>query len=198
MTHLRLAIINKEALTASRSGSKFVSSPEDQIIKLGADKLVKCLLERGYEIWIASNQGEVAVGHEKNLEDAIAEMLFCNKLFCEKVGEHCFDAFLFCPDLEGNDCYFAEPHGANDWARQILNIGKTSGSSLRGKFRKPHPGMLLFAKEYVLKCSSYDLDLKLEDFLLIGDQEEDELAAIAAGARFVSIEEAIQKASKTT
>lgn len=106
-------------------------------------------------------QEKVVVSY-KTIEDAIEEMRFVLQLTGIEVG-------FFCPDMEGEELYMA-------FSDQLA--GKAYRSrNLRGKYRKPNPGMLLEISRWA--CIS-----DKSQRLMVGDRPEDQQAAEAAGFEF--------------
>ena len=153
-----------------KSGAKFISAPEDQKIIKGADKAIANYAALGYTIIGVSNQGGVGAGH-KSLSDCIAEQAETLKLLPQ------IQAIYFCPDFEGNNCWYVSP----DRNFQIRS------SKLRGKFRKPDAGMVVYA----LWCKP---EVELSNCLMVGDRFEDEAAAAAAGVQFLWAADWIEQA----
>ena len=104
--------------------------------------------------------GYVAQVRYKSIEDAYAEMVFAMEL----TG---IEAAFFCPDMAGEKLHIAFPDGTG---------GEASGfyRGLRGKYRKPEPGMLLAISTWA----------GLRPDLMVGDRPEDQAAAKAAGFTF--------------
>jgi histidinol phosphatase-like enzyme len=96
----------------------------------------------------------------KSIDDAYAEMEFALQL----TG---IEAAFFCPDMAGEKLHIAFPDGTE---------GEASGfyRGLRGKYRKPEPGMLLAISTWA----------GLRPELMVGDRAEDKAAAEAAGFAF--------------
>jgi D-glycero-D-manno-heptose 1,7-bisphosphate phosphatase len=175
-----LVILDKDGtLVKPESGGQFVQSPTDQELIPGVATRVRELSEQGASLVIASNQGGVAAGH-KSMQAAIQEMQYCLKLL--PVIEYAF----FCPDFEGNECVALQsnvdaPSDLASWQA----YKEIAVKDLVGQFRKPNPGMLLFAMRlYAPHCAK---------FVYIGDRPEDEKAAQAAGIRFLDAQSWLQK-----
>lgn len=177
----KLLILDKDGtLVAPKSGNTFVQSPEDQQLLPGVKQAIERYQSEGWVIVVASNQGGVEAGH-KTLEDAIAEMRYCMKLLRYICPDYRFTSgcpvweALFCPDFAGEQCWSVQ------WGLKAMPIHECEwiDSSLHGQFRKPNPGMILFAKSR----SQY------KDVLFVGDRDEDRLAAEAAGVQFMGAEQ---------
>lgn len=187
----KLAILDKDGtLTDPASGEKFVQHPQDQVLLPGVKEAVEKLVADGYTLVIASNQGGVAAGH-KSLDDAISEMYYCLSLLPEI--SHAF----FCPDFEGKNLWSC-PKLSQIYVKDTSNgttyfqVGADglpmmpeatlvsenknfTYHQLRGRFRKPGPGMLLSAQIWA----------GATDCRMIGDRPEDSQAAEAAGIPFL-------------
>jgi D-glycero-D-manno-heptose 1,7-bisphosphate phosphatase len=180
-----LVILDKDGtLVEPASGAEFVQSPTDQRLLLGVKERISELKELGATIVIASNQGGVAAGH-KSLADAIAEMRYCLELLPEiETGffAHTYEGDYFYAvgtGIEDNHChlgigdYLASAPALEDYSESELFALKSTGF-----FRKPQPGMLLFAMK----------DWADRDAIMVGDRPEDRDAAAAAGIPFVDAE----------
>jgi hypothetical protein len=88
-------------LVLPKSGNKFVQNPTDQILMVGAVEGCQRLIDAGYVLAIASNQGGIAAGF-KTLEEAATEMRYCLHLL--KGFNIDIKVAMFCPDFEGNRC----------------------------------------------------------------------------------------------
>lgn len=124
--------------------------------------------------WIFVHNGVKRKFQHKTVDMAIAEMQFAMKL----IGLE--DSALFCPDMEGKQCWHV--HTTNEGeSRHIAHPLHTNKNceQLLGLFRKPNGGMLSHLKAH------YSTTWSENHFLMIGDREEDRLAAQAAGFEFV-------------
>lgn len=62
---MKLAILDKDGtLVLPKSGNTFVQNPTDQILMFGAIEGCQRLIDAGYVLAIASNQGGVASNHK--------------------------------------------------------------------------------------------------------------------------------------
>lgn len=177
---MKLAVLDKDGtLTTTKSGNTFVQNPTDQILLPGAVEGCRRLIDAGYVLAIASNQGGVAAGH-KTLEQAEDEMSYCLHLL--QNSDIRIEIGTLCPDFEGNQCIVVRWDASFDYIRDSI-AGKDNKDSI-GTFRKPQAGMLkaIFSMLQPRK-------LKLEDCWMIGDREEDRLAAAAAGFNFLDADE---------
>lgn len=60
---MKLAVLDKDGtLTTSKSGNKFARNPTDQVLIEGVVEGCQSLIDAGYTLAIASNQGGVAAG----------------------------------------------------------------------------------------------------------------------------------------
>jgi D-glycero-D-manno-heptose 1,7-bisphosphate phosphatase len=168
---MKLAILDKdETLVLPKSQNTFVQNPTDQILMDGVIEGCKRLIDAGYVLAIASNQGGIEAGH-KTLGEAIEEMRYCLQLLAEFDIE--IDRAMFCPDFDGLEC-----HAVGDKYTLSSTDLDCYFDSLIGSYRKPGSGMLLLAAREAL-----------EDAWMIGDREEDRLAAEAAGFGFLDADE---------
>lgn len=175
----RLLILDKDGtLVKPKSGSQFVQRPEDQELLPGVAERVKEYAEAGWKIAIASNQGGVAAGY-KTLESAIEEMQYCLKLLPEiYLG-------LLCPD-SGETFYRVRklPFSSS------FKVSSDNTFEYITRFRKPDPGMLLYALLYDVPLKDHlSIDKRKNISLMVGDRPEDEEAAVNAGIPFMDAEQ---------
>ena len=204
---MKLALLDKDGtLVTSTNPSGFVSQPEDQIIKEGSLELVQRLLELDYSLVVVSNQGGVAAKH-KTLQTAIDEALYCNQLFVKALDRVVFEMFYFCPDFEGNSCWYCEPqkgdsYRKNEWRfepKDVRGGWLEQEEDTSGRYRKPGSGMLKIAIRTARLDALHKMDEppednkepKLEDVIMIGDRTEDLVAAQGAKVKFVFVDEAL-------
>lgn len=174
----KLLILDKDGtLVRPASGNQFVQKPEDQVLLPGVQEAVAHYRSQGFTCVIASNQGGVAQGH-KSLNDTILEMEYCLKLLPQ------IHAAYFCA-YEGNFCHVVRlghltaELGIDDFLSQRPQLEKFRGMNHQilagsGFFRKPGPGMLCFAMNF----------FKVDYALMVGDRDDDEMAASNAGIEF--------------
>ena len=156
-----LVVLDKDGtLIRTKSGEKFVNKYDDQVLFEGVTRRLINFKQHGANLVIASNQGGVAAG-KKTLDEAILEMSFCLDLIPQ------VEYALCCPDFDGVDCWQGFRGGS-----PILHKNQ------QWQFRKPAPGMLLFASENVVGRK-----------LMIGDRPEDLQAAQAANFDFLDAEQ---------
>jgi len=163
---MKLLLIDKDqTLVESTNPNGFVNKAEEQVIKKGADDLIKDYLFRDYLIYVVSNRGGIAKGC-KTLVDACDEMIYCNNLF------PAIKAFLFCPDQwqsKGDICWLWDvnhPHLVKHNRDRFSVYG----------YRKPNPGMLLLAHD----LASENNNCHFDEIVMIGDRDTDMQAAEAA------------------
>ncbi len=173
-----LLILDKDGtLVTPKSGKKFVQYPQDQMLLPGVEEGLLKTLDFGIEMVIASNQGGIAMGYKTEAQ-AIEEMIFCMNL-CPST----FRFALFCPDMDGDQCILVTPTGSfepigkgtKDASLMLDELG-VNPDDVPSFYRKPEPGMLYAA---MLKIGATP-----EECLFVGDREEDEQAAEAAGIEF--------------
>lgn len=189
---MKLAVLDKDGtLTTPKSGNTFVQNPTDQILMVGVVEGCQRLIDAGYILAIASNQGGVEGGH-KTLEDAIKEMHYCVYLL-EKFHINIKTGVL-CPDFKGNQCIVVNNDTSFDYISDSI-VGYKH-EDLIGFFRKPQPGMLKaiasfheMPKAKTRNSNPFKTELKIEHCWMIGDREEDRLAAEAAGFNFLDADE---------
>lgn len=165
---MKLAIFDKDGtLTTPRSGEKFVQHPEDQVLLPGVAEKLRQLVEDGWTMAIASNQGGVEAGH-KTINEAIAEMRYCLELL------PMIDCAIFAPYFEGNVAWLVrqDPKALPDelW--------------LYCKARKPSQGMPCYLIDQYRPDLASILRWHEENALFVGDRPEDQQAAVNAGVRF--------------
>ena len=123
----------------------------------GAAYAIGSLRQLGFQIVVVSNQGGVARGRFTEADVQSVHQRI-NRLVSEAIGSTGIDRFYFCPfHPEGTVPQYAKEH----------------------PWRKPQPGMLLQAAD--------DLALNLRDCWMIGDQERDIEAGLAAECQTILI-----------
>lgn len=162
-----LLLLDQDGTTRETiSGKPFINEPDDQKIIDGVAAALS-----PYVTWTKigiTNQGGVGSGF-KTLENAIAEQQRTLELL------PVLDAILFCPDMDGKSCWVVEPESAQPYCVTMLGVD----------FRKPAPGMLHFARRLAWGWTGKIATNSIEECLYVGDREEDELAATAAGVSFM-------------
>lgn len=154
----------------SASGGKFINRPEDQRILEGVPEAIAHYQQKGWEIIGITNQGGVAAGH-KSLEEALKEQRYTLDLLAE------ISSIYMCPDFEGEECWCVRRDGSSLVRRSDFPNPHIPGELLYQRFRKPGSGMIMLA----IDC----FEVYPNDCWLIGDREEDALAATAAGINFM-------------
>ncbi len=162
----------------TRSGKKFINEPTDQEIIPEAVSTIRAYVAAGATAIGITNQGGVMHGY-KSFESCVEEQ-FLTIGFLPELTE-----ILFCPD-NGKNCYevsgyFEVGHFIDYW-----NISEAMGwleyealHRLKGKYRKPDPGMLRYA---LWQYQEPDITVKA---LYVGDRPEDAEAAMNAGIPFL-------------
>jgi D-glycero-D-manno-heptose 1,7-bisphosphate phosphatase len=180
----KLLLLDKDGtLTAPKSGGAFPQHPKDQRLREGVEQALKEYAENDWTMAIVSNQGGVAAGH-KTLEDAIAEMRYAMQLIYPllKYPQNLHFRGLLCPD-QGDTLWAINAFSQQgEWRSYNASESLCPG---KYKYRKPAPGMLLEALDY-LKFSGINIGDRPEDrILMVGDRPEDQQAAFAAGVPFL-------------
>lgn len=161
----QLLILDKDqTLITPKSGEKYVRSPWDQETTPQIIQTLDKYKNEGWHLAIASNQGGVGWGR-KSLESCFLEFRFVLELFPQ------IDNAFFCPDQEGFACY--QIWGDCGEENRILyqhDSQKSEELDIKGKYRKPGPGMLILATDIYAAS----------EVIFVGDREEDQNAMIAA------------------
>lgn len=163
MTKLLLCDIDK-TLTTTISGQTFKQHPRDVTVLPGVEAALKHACARGWKVTGVSNQAGIEAGY-KTLEDCIEEMHYTIELLPH------LDGIFFCPDRAGRRCWYVT-------AKEHWSVAEYN--PYQGLFRKPQPGMLLYAIKF------FKAD-KMEETIawMVGDRSEDEEAATNAGINFI-------------
>ena len=161
----------------TKSGEKFINTPEDQELIPEADKSIRKYAKEGWLIVGCSNQGGVEHGF-KSMKNCIKEqqitLQICphlNQIFIAPSNNQCIAIY--------NDYGYQYSHWKleNGWAINLNNFDEKWESS---GFRKPNTGMIeairLIYKDY-------------RELLFIGDMESDRLCAEAAGIEFIQAQD---------
>ena len=143
------------------SGVTFINDPKDQKPIAGASKALSYYKSKGFTCIGVTNQGGVAAG-KKSFADALEEQQITLTLFPE------LDAIYFCPDFQGNSCWFVSRN----------NYHEVDSIHLKGSFRKPGDGMLQYS-------FSQFADVDLNETWMVGDRPEDLECAKAAKVNFI-------------
>lgn len=147
-----------------KSGAKFINDPYDQKLIAGVKEAIAHYSKSGWQLIGITNQGGVGAGH-KSLESAIIEQRYTLDLIPE------LEAIYFCPDFEGNVCWQISKYFQRQWDDEP--------DLFRGTYRKPGDGMLIRA------IGEYVPEIENSQHWYIGDRQEDELCAAAAGVNFM-------------
>lgn len=176
----------------TKSGEKFINDPDDQKLITGVEEAIAKYDNLSWKIVGVTNQGGVASGF-KTLESAIKEQ----QITLDLIPKMRF--ILFCPDMSGRECFMVEPKETNYKLTRLGLSGIYEAGQIPmkspdytiensvihvkqvGSFQKPKPGMLISASNFF---SGY-----LTENLMIGDREDDQLAAKAARMRFMWAED---------
>lgn len=170
-----LIVFDKDGtLIKPLSGGPWVDYPEDQILIEGVKDRLKELRDAGWVMAIASNQGGVAAGH-KSLDDAADEMFEAMKLTGIEWG------------------MLAHSYEEREGEALLVSVDDSeliTHSSLR--FRKPAPGMLLYLQDLLYPqdyldepcAEGYPSTEGWYRLVFVGDRQEDQGAAEAAGFEF--------------
>lgn len=152
------------------SDNVFIQHPEDQQIIPEAALALDHYYKEGWTILGITNQGGVAAG-KKSPQDALREQQITLQL-CEPLS-----AIIFCPDFEGEmRLDVMRP----DRLPSQGNIEELH-SRFKGQYRKPGPGMLLYAIAW--------LNADKANTLYTGDRQEDFDAAANAGINFLWVQD---------
>lgn len=140
--------------------TKFVNTVGDIRYNTGVFEFARDAIEKGYKIFVVTNQGGVAAGHISFVE-------------CERIKQYVLSAFRLkqCPITEYFTCMHLPPTH-----KSVIEGDKTKMVErliIDCDCRKPKPGMILQAAE------KYKIDLLSS--IMIGDNQTDIDAAIAAG-----------------
>ena len=159
---------------------KFIQTPKGQQIMPGVHEAITSLSSanahhkrQGYTIIGITNQGGCDTINRdtgkplKSIEDAIAEQHYTLELIPQ------LEVIYFCPDMKGLVVYRVTRNDAVKLADHTPD-----GEFLKEKFRyrKPGAGMIFQAV--------FDFGIDLTKSWMIGDRDEDEKAAKAAGVSF--------------
>jgi len=155
----------------TRSGEKFINSPEDQELIPGALEAIKEYHDN-FDSWIIvgiTNQG--GVPDYMSLADAIVG---CQTTI--ELAEKMIDSIFMATGMEGKYCWKIDGSSNTSNGFAVSNIAQIY-PQLIGAFRKPGTGMVEAA------CTMYGVVPSLCRF--VGDREEDKNCAIASGIDFL-------------
>ena len=146
----------------SKSKSEFIADPNDQKPIERAIETMEIYHQKGWTLIGITNQGGVDAGH-KSLKSAIEEQLKTLEIFPR------LSCIYFCPDFKGRECFRVRKCSC-------VQIDELYPDLIE-QFRKPNPGMIFAA---LRAFAEYPIDI-----LMVGDREEDKLAAKNAGISFL-------------
>ena len=158
----KFLLVDLDGTVRRSTNGEFINKPEEQEpipeVKILLDKF----LEKGWNIIGISNQGGIQYGY-KTLADCKKEM----QITLSQIP--CIQEIYFCPDMDGLECHIIS-----------VNDNKYIPPQKDYNFRKPGTGMIkLIKKEFKLRSSNI--------ILMVGDREEDRLAASNAGIDFMFV-----------
>jgi D-glycero-D-manno-heptose 1,7-bisphosphate phosphatase len=159
---MKALLLDLDGTIRRPTSGKFIEDPNDQEPIEGAIKAMEIYHQEGWTMIGITNQGGVAAGY-KSLKSAIEEQLKTLEIFPR------LSCIYFCPDFEGNLCYGV--------SRENIDLIHVICKEFLGQFRKPNPGMIFAALRAFAKEPT--------DILMVGDREEDKLAAKNAGINFL-------------
>lgn len=158
---------------------KFIKTPTGQRIMAGVHEAIAHHKRQGYTIIGITNQGGCDTINRdtgkplKSIEDAIAEQQYTLSLIPE------MKAIYLCPDMTGQICWVVDKKMIFKVSDLDTRISDSENRILTGNsiYRKPGAGMIYRAAN--------DFEIDLSRSWMIGDRDEDEKAAIAAGVNFM-------------
>lgn len=166
------------ALRKTKDGKNFVNSPENQEPYPGTQQAVRMLSKAGFRVVGIHNQSRLwarfnkAHGIIKSIDNAIVQEQVTLKLFPE------IEKIMMAPTYTEKDyCYEVTKDSAVFMPAPIGNIGNCATGII--SCRKPSHGIIL---------NSVQKDLNQVDWKnswMVGDEDEDQLCASAAGANFI-------------
>lgn len=160
---LLLVDLDQTVRRKKSSPNGFINEPLDQeIIPAAAEALERW---KGCTIIACSNQAGVAAGY-MTLGQCIDAMVYTMELAPQ------IKSVFFSPDSDGKRCFCVRPDGSI----QTVFCETFKDLSIR-TFRKPGCGMLKLA---MFRYGASNLETGM-----IGDRDEDRLAAISAGVNFM-------------
>lgn len=168
-------LLDLDGSVRESTDGKFIQTPTVQRIMAGVHEAIAHHKRQGYTIIGITNQGGCDTINRdtgkplKSLEDAIAEQHYTLALIPQ------LECIYFCPDMKGFVCYQVTRNKVTIVSDHSTNNGESSEDKL--KFRKPGAGIIFKA--------SIDFALDLTKSWMIGDRDEDEKAAKAAGVNFM-------------
>lgn len=172
-----LFVFDKDGtLVVPESGNKFVDNPRDQVLREGMyDRLLE-LHRKGAHVAIATNQGGCAYG--KAIETAAEEISYCIRLLPPEMQANVIG--LFCPDMNGETCYRVHMVPDDSDIASLHHFLFYDVSHMGHDFRKGFNGAGGGMIELAIKFLKADA----KKVLMIGDRDDDQYAAAAAGVAF--------------
>lgn len=162
MDKSKALLLDLDGTIRQSTSGKFIEDPSDQEPIEGAIKAMEIYHQEGWTMVGITNQGGVAAGH-KSLKSAIEEQLKTLEIFPQ------LSCIYFCPDFKGRECFRVRKCSC-------VQIDELYPDLIE-QFRKPNPGMIFAALRAFAKEPT--------DILMVGDREEDKLAAKNAGINFL-------------
>ena len=162
MDKFKALLLDLDGTIRQSTSGKFIEDPSDQEPIEGAIKAMEIYHQEGWTMVGITNQGGVAAGH-KSLKSAIEEQLKTLEIFPQ------LSCIYFCPDFKGQECFRVKKCSC-------VQIDELYPDLIE-QFRKPNPGMIFAALRAFAE--------KPTDILMVGDREEDKLAAKNAGINFL-------------
>ena len=179
MTENKLLVLDKDGtLSVPVGGATFVdeNDPYGQRILEGVIDVLDRHREAGWTIAIASNQGGIAAGH-RSRDSVIKDMSYIMNM----TG---IDYSMFAPSYETDGVGL----GVQLYIEDRCLIEDPIKSRDGRLFRKPEPGMLLHIKENLRPTGEEEMGwdpIMWDKCYMVGDREEDMIAARKAGFTFV-------------
>jgi D-glycero-D-manno-heptose 1,7-bisphosphate phosphatase len=159
---MKALLLDLDGTIRRPTSGKFIKDPNDQEPIEGAIKAMEIYHQEGWTMIGITNQGGVAAGY-KSLKSAIEEQQKTLEIFPR------LSCIYFCPDFKGRECFCVRKHSC-------VQIDKLYPDLIE-QFRKPNSGMIFAALRAFAKEPT--------DILMVGDREEDKLAAKNAGINFL-------------
>jgi D-glycero-D-manno-heptose 1,7-bisphosphate phosphatase len=167
------------SVTETHSGDTFKRNANDVKLIDGVRESIKRYSDEGWAIIGVSNQGGCSAINKttgrpfKAISDVVAEMQRTMELVPE------IDIIYFCPDFRGNRIVCVSDRFS---AGYFLDDG---GSLMYPSFRKPKPGMIKYALDYLVDDAAEEgLSIDVDECWVVGDRPEDEQCAINADINF--------------
>ena len=162
MDKFKALLLDLDGTIRQSTNGKFIKNPNDQEPIEGSIEAMEIYHQEGWTMIGITNQGGVDAGY-KSLKSAIEEQLKTLEIF------PWLSCIYFFPDFKGRECFRVRKCSCvqiDDLYPELIE-----------QFRKPNPGMIFAA----LRAFGE----KPTDILMVGDREEDKLAAKNAGINFL-------------